>query len=337
MQNNLISIIIPIYNRAHLIGETLDSILAQTYTNWECIIVDDRSTDNIEELIGKYIQKDSRFQYYLRPKNKPKGANACRNYGFELSKGDYLKWFDSDDLMHSNFLEKQVVFLKANLEIDFCSSLSKMFANKIDDNLGIFKPDLINDDNSIYNFIIGKLYFLTPSTLWRRSLLTNKELFDEDLYNAHETDFNFRRLIEGARFYYIQDVLFYVRRGHQSIDRESINNPISVKSQFDYFQKVYTFLNVSNSILGNLKISELKKYVIYRQVHFFYDMQSEFSFSDNFKNIKVIFRNLLEVKINSFNFLRVLVGLVIILFLRRGYSIIHIKSFDIRDKLDCKR
>lgn len=332
MYNPLVSIIIPTYNRAHLIGETLDSVSVQTYTNWECIIVDDGSTDDIESLIKNYIQKDKRFQYHKRPVDRMKGANTCRNYGYELSNGAYIKWFDSDDLMHSDFLKKQVIFLEVNLEIDFCSSLSKMFTNNIDDNLGVFKPDLITDDNSIYNFIIGKLYFLTPSTLWRRSLLTNKELFDEDLYNAHETDFNFRRLIEGARFYYIQDVLFYVRRGHQSIDRESINNPKSVQSQFDYFQKVYTFLNISNSILGNFKINELKKYVIYRQILFFYSMRSKLNFTDTLKKVKIIFRNLFEVHINSFDFLRAVVGLVIVLFLGRGYRIIHIKSFDIRDK-----
>lgn len=330
MQNNLISIIIPTHNRAHLIGETLDSILAQTYTNWECIIVDDRSTDNIEELIEKYIQKDSRFQYYLRPKNKPKGANACRNYGFELSKGDYLKWFDSDDLMHYDFLEKQVVFLKANLEIDFCSSLSKMFANKIDDNLGVFKPDLINDDNSIYNFIIGKLYFLTPSTLWRRSLLTNKELFDEDLYNAHETDFNFRRLIEGARFYYIQDILFYVRRGHQSIDRKSINNPKSVQSQFDYFQKVYEFLKDSKCILETGEIEKLKRYVIYRQVIFFYQIRVLVGFKKSTTNFKLVLKDLLSAKLHMFEVFRLILGIVMVFLFKKGYWLIHIKKFDVR-------
>ena len=76
----LVSIIIPTYNRAHLIAETLDSIIAQTYTNWECIVVDDGSTDPTDELMETYCKKDSRFQYYHRPKNRPKGANACRNY-----------------------------------------------------------------------------------------------------------------------------------------------------------------------------------------------------------------------------------------------------------------
>ncbi len=86
MQTPLVSIIIiiiiPTYNRAHLIGETLDSILAQTYTNWECIVVDDGSTDETDSLLAAYCAKDKRFQYQHRLSDRPKGANACRNYRF---------------------------------------------------------------------------------------------------------------------------------------------------------------------------------------------------------------------------------------------------------------
>ena len=66
-KNPLVSIIIPTYNRAHLIKETLDSVLTQTYTNWECIIVDDGNSDNTEEVINSYIAKDQRFKYCHRP------------------------------------------------------------------------------------------------------------------------------------------------------------------------------------------------------------------------------------------------------------------------------
>ena len=106
----LVSIIMPTYNRAHLIGQTLDSVLAQTYPNWECIIVDDWSTDTSDEVVGEYVKKDSRFQYYQRPKDRKKGPNSCRNYGLELSKGEFVKWFDSDDIMHPKFLENKLSF-----------------------------------------------------------------------------------------------------------------------------------------------------------------------------------------------------------------------------------
>ena len=86
MMNPLVSIIILTFNRGHLIGETLDSVMLQTYENWECIVVDDGSRDNTSKLLKSYVQKDSRFQYHHRSSKRLKGANACRNYGFELSK-----------------------------------------------------------------------------------------------------------------------------------------------------------------------------------------------------------------------------------------------------------
>ena len=104
----LVSVIIPTYNRAHLIGETLDSVLAQTYQNWECIIVDDGSTDNSDEVIGEYVNKDSRFKYYHRPEEHLPGGNGARNYGFKMSQGKYIQWFDSDDLMVAEKLELKV-------------------------------------------------------------------------------------------------------------------------------------------------------------------------------------------------------------------------------------
>ncbi len=108
----LVSIIIPTYNRAHLICETLNSVLAQSYKNWECIVVDDGSTDETLEIVQYYLDKDSRFQYHHRPKTRPKGANSCRNYGFELCKGKYIQWLDSDDLIGQEKITEQVALLE---------------------------------------------------------------------------------------------------------------------------------------------------------------------------------------------------------------------------------
>ena len=78
--NKLISIIIPTFNRAHLILHTLESIKNQTYNEWECIIVDDGSTDNTEDVLKKYIDTDSRFRYFKRPLNHTKGPSSwCAN------------------------------------------------------------------------------------------------------------------------------------------------------------------------------------------------------------------------------------------------------------------
>lgn len=103
------SIVIPTYNREHIISKTIDSILAQTYTNYEIIVVDDGSTDQTENLIlNKY---KNQIQYY---KKENAERAAARNFGTEKSKGEYVLWFDSDDLMYSNHLEVALKLINKN-------------------------------------------------------------------------------------------------------------------------------------------------------------------------------------------------------------------------------
>ena len=104
----MISVIIATYNRAAFIAETLNSIANQTYTDFECIIVDDGSTDNSEEIVLEFVKNDDRFIYLNRPDSVAKGANYSRNYGFTFAKGSHIKFFDSDDIMLPLHLEKSM-------------------------------------------------------------------------------------------------------------------------------------------------------------------------------------------------------------------------------------
>ncbi|MDT0644510.1 glycosyltransferase family 2 protein [Zunongwangia sp. F363] len=106
-----ISVIIPTFNRAHIIPETLESVLAQTFTNWECLIIDDGSTDNTDELVEKYLH-DKRFKYFKRPGQLMKGACTCRNIGINNALGNYIQFLDSDDLLAANKFEVQLKALE---------------------------------------------------------------------------------------------------------------------------------------------------------------------------------------------------------------------------------
>lgn len=103
-----VSVIIPTFNRGNILGETLESVRAQTLTEWECIVVDDGSSDDTEELMKTYQKMDPRFTYVKRPAERNKGACACRNIGLEHAKGEYIQFLDSDDIISSNKLEEQV-------------------------------------------------------------------------------------------------------------------------------------------------------------------------------------------------------------------------------------
>ena len=106
-EKGLVSIIIPTHNRADLICETLESIKRQSYKMIEVLVVDDHSEDNTKEIVKKFIQQHSELKVFLFD-NDGKGACAARNKGIRESKGEYLQFFDDDDLMLENHIERKV-------------------------------------------------------------------------------------------------------------------------------------------------------------------------------------------------------------------------------------
>ena len=102
-----VSVIIPSYNRADLLAETLDSLIAQTYPDWEALVMDDGSQDNSLELAQKYAAKDNRIRACLRQGEK-RGACVCRNQGLSMAAGEYVIFLDSDDLLSDTCLEYRI-------------------------------------------------------------------------------------------------------------------------------------------------------------------------------------------------------------------------------------
>ncbi len=109
---HLVSIIIPTFNRKDFLPETLKSVSDQTYENWECIIIDDGSTDGTSIFMQEYCERNLKFKYFQRPINLNGGASSCRNLGIKFSKGEYIQFLDSDDLLGINKLEEQIKFLE---------------------------------------------------------------------------------------------------------------------------------------------------------------------------------------------------------------------------------
>ena len=110
MKNELVSIIMPTYNCAKFINETIKSVLNQTYENWELVIVDDCSNDNTEEVVASF--NDKRIKYNRLEKNS--GAAVARTTAMKMATGNYMAFLDSDDLWKDNKLEKQLEFMKKN-------------------------------------------------------------------------------------------------------------------------------------------------------------------------------------------------------------------------------
>ncbi len=328
MEDQLVSIIIPTFNRVELLTDTLESIAKQTYKNWECLLIDDGSTKEVENLVNQFAEKDQRFKFYNRPKNKAKGANACRNYGFKQSQGEFIKFFDSDDIMKPELIEKQTKFLLNNTELDFCATF---WIHLYEDGSTMKnKQNTINyKDNPIRSYLLEDHIFPTPSPLWRKSFLDNKELFDEELHRSQEADFHFKMLMHQPKYDFLNDFLMYIRIGH-----ESIKTNISSKSRmsvFKYFDNVFNSLSNSNNQDKNM----LLEYVFYRQSVNYYNLISNTKGLSNKQEIsRAIFPSLINYaeKAGVNKKTNLLIGKLLLLFFNKGYYFFYYPKFNYRKR-----
>ena len=157
--NDLVSIIMPSYNTAKYISESIDSVIKQTHTNWELIIVDDCSTDNTDEIIKPYLE-DGRIKYLKNEKNS--GAAVSRNYALREAKGKWIAFLDSDDTWEPKKLELQLEFMKSN-GYEFTYTDYRIQLN------GVWEPYINTAPNSVnmrklYNYC----YFSTITVMYDR-------------------------------------------------------------------------------------------------------------------------------------------------------------------------
>ncbi len=215
MNGELVSIIIPAYNRAAFVAETLESIAAQTYANWECIVVDDGSTDDTPRIVSEFVSKDSRFRLFHRPEHLPKGANACRNFGFEMSKGTFVNWVDSDDILHRDFIAKKVDGFKHG-DFDFVASKTVITGKDLSEVRGYEKRTVLSQD--LFNdFVCFKVKFFTFDVMFKRSFLKGKTLWDPVLLKGQDYDFYIRMLHHKPSIFIVDEYLYYHRVHEGSI------------------------------------------------------------------------------------------------------------------------
>lgn len=262
--HNLITVIIPTYNRAGLISHAIESVQRQTHATWELIIVDDGSTDNTEEIVNTYRKADARIKYARRDNSRPKGANSCRNIGLELSQGSYLKWLDSDDYLHPRCLEVQLdKMLSCSADVCFCQSGKFEERNGEIIHLDLYWSKEVSTENIIESLIKGRIRWATLSGLWKKSYLPERP-FHEGLMNAQEWLFHIETSMQTPTFAFLTDVLCYVR-----VHTGSMSSHVSKGGRY-YYNSCYAFFLVIDSLarvkpkkyralIGHL----LKKYVWY--------------------------------------------------------------------------
>lgn len=250
----MISILIPNYNRSKLILETLDSISKQTYKNWECIIVDDGSTDDSETKIQTYINSDPRFIFYKRPDELLKGPSSCRNFAFSKSKGSFVQFFDSDDIMHPEHLEEKIKNINEN---DFVVCKLQEFSGEFKDENSL-KPefqDIEIVENIFESFVTGEFYMLMMvAPLWKKESISPFMPFNENLHILEDHELYSRILFEKRKYSIINKNLIFYRVGLPSLlNRFYTDVGFGIES---YIQAKKTVLKLTQS--SKVKYSILK-------------------------------------------------------------------------------
>lgn len=276
----LVSIIIPAYNRADLIGETLDSVLSQTYMDWECLVVDDGSTDGTDKVVAEFVKKDQRFRWYSKSFKLPKGPSSSRNYGLEKANGEFVVFLDSDDLLDKTCLENRVNFALKNFTFDFWVFNTKMFIEHIEDENKVFNKTNISKSETDYlnEFLIGKHPFCVMGPLWKKKNLLKLNGFDEKLIIFEDPDLHIRAFDSGLKVLVCNDIKydsFYRISKTNKFEIQKKNKDKIFESMLLFYLKFYPKFSKEIQVNSNICFKNL----IFSNSSFFSNFKQYINFS----------------------------------------------------------
>jgi len=206
--DSLVSIVIPTKNRRDLLRETIDSVVSQTYVNWEAIVVDDGSDDHTGEMIQSIAATDRRVRF-VRRERSPAGASTCRNLGVSATNGKFVVFLDSDDLLAPTCLERRVQVMKQNPKIDFAVFLARMFHTIPSDGRYLWNHFTTEDD--LDRFLRRDVPWPTCGPLWRKTSLARIGSWEERALSAQDWEFHIRAIAAGLNYLKIPEVDSYCR------------------------------------------------------------------------------------------------------------------------------
>lgn len=205
----LVSVLMPAYNQAQYIKDALDSLLNQTYRNWEVAVVDDGSPDNVAEIVKPYAEKDARIRFYHTENG---GLPAARNFAASVTSGEYIIPLDADDIFKPDYIEKCITAFQKNPELDVVYCQWKMFGATHR------TPKLVYTgyhDLLIYNSIFC-------AAMYRRSDFNRIGGYDTGIpYAFEDWEFWIRLLHDDSKVYQIPEQLFLYRIKSTSMSTDS--------------------------------------------------------------------------------------------------------------------
>ncbi|MDX1932823.1 MAG: glycosyltransferase family 2 protein [Capsulimonadales bacterium] len=233
----IVTVAIPTRNRADLLLETLESLRAQTRTDWEAVVVDDRSTDHTAEAVRTRYGNDSRVRFLIR-QGETAGAPACRNQGMREGRGRYVIFLDSDDLLMPHCLERRVALLETRPDVDYAVFQGELFAERPGD-LG--KPwNRFTDEPDLDRFLKRDVPWQTSGPIWTRAGLEKLGEWDESLICWQDYDFHIRSVILGMRYEKVESADYLIRRSPNVSDNIHLQNstPAHLKTRLRLLRKI---------------------------------------------------------------------------------------------------
>lgn len=229
--NQRLSIVMPFFNNKELVGEMIDSIIANSFQNWELWAIDDGSTDGTFEYLTDKYTADQRINIMKRDR-LPKGAQTCRNIGIEKMSGEYVVFFDSDDYITPECLQTRVDAISKEPDIDFMVFPSGTFVdNKFIPNAPNYKFGYPVHKNDIKSFMCRELPFIVWNNIYKtKSIRSYGMRWDEKLLSLQDADFNISAIFKGMRYKYAQVKPDYGYR--ISVVPNSISRKITSKEHF---------------------------------------------------------------------------------------------------------
>ena len=262
--STLVSIIVPCYKQAHYLSEALQSVLEQSYYNWECIIVNDGSPDNTELFAQDWLVKDSRFQYLYKENG---GLPSARNAGIRQAKGEFILALDADDILHKDYLKKAVIVLEANQKLAIVSCYSIFFINSINNVVHELKPSGTNYRDLMFQ------NHLVATSLFRKKCWEEVGGYDESMKSGFEDwEFWLNVTKRGWEFQFVPAFLFYYRKSKKSMLVDTITNHAEANMEYIFrkHQDIYCrhFDNTAEVLFYYIKTHRIGKMQIKNSIEY---------------------------------------------------------------------
>lgn len=218
-----VSIVIPLYNAEKYIEETIDSVISQIYQNWECIIVNDGSTDNSENVVLEKIKNNPKFKYY---KQENSGPGRARNYGASFAGGKYLLFLDADDIIFDNYLLDGGEFMESHPDYTLFYGKAKVFWED-----GIEKEWKLRKYSDMVDFLRSNCIYCTA--LIKKNEFDSVGGFDEELPAFEDWEFFVRLLNNNPKVFRTDNFVFKYRKHIGSRDDLNKNRWLEIKKMVE--------------------------------------------------------------------------------------------------------